>query len=523
LETSEDWERSKDFSVLVLPLGSCPPDSSNPSPPLQFDKKKEKIRFSLNSFVAPFRMHTVTASPSSGSSSSRESMTTPIFRHGARGNGAAAATTTSTLRSESMAYPPSSSTWPQLQFFLRQHTRAVGATVAFLTFVVVITSDYLHDTHVGSSIGNMRGGRVHTSSGSSTTTGSSSLFGAFKPGYFSVQDSITPTGFQFGMVTDLDQLSAVPGNPGRFQSHFVAGFLQKSPPTPGSTYIYEIRFDETVPVRHLVTGHNEANRGAEFSELNVFGKRLYTFDDRTGQVVEILNTETGQDSFSVPRAVITEGSGDTDKGMKWEWASVKDDELYMGSMGKEYTNLEGEIVNVNNLWVSVVNLAGNVRRENWVDSYLAVRKAVGAVSPGYIIVEACNWSSALQKWVFLPRRISADIYNDVLDEKRGGRQLVMLNADFTGAVVVDLNLSSLDPLKGFSSFKFVPGTADQHILAIRSVEEDCTGELELCKQRSYLVVLNVLTGEQLSPEVKYEQDWKFEGLEFFNPFVKPPV
>lgn len=30
-------------------------------------------------------------------------------------------------------------------------------------------------------------------------------------------------------------------------------------------------------------------------------------------------------------------AGRTDKGMKLEWATVKDDVLYLGSFGKEYT------------------------------------------------------------------------------------------------------------------------------------------------------------------------------------------
>ena len=32
--------------------------------------------------------------------------------------------------------------------------------------------------------------------------------------------------------------------------------------------------------------------------------------------------------------------------MKWEWATTKDSYLYMGSMGKEYTNPDGSIANV---------------------------------------------------------------------------------------------------------------------------------------------------------------------------------
>lgn len=421
-----------------------------------------------------------------------------------------------------MAYPGANprSLMSKYQYYLRQNTRAVGATIAFLTFVLVISSDYLHDARVG-----LRGGitqlRTAEYGSSSSSSNGSRLAGAYYPGYFSVQDSITPDGFRFGMVTDLDQLSRIDGSKPKFQSHFMPGFLKKTGLTGDQTY--EIQLDAN-NIRHLVTGHNEAGRGAEFSELTVFDNRLYTFDDRTGDVFEILNTPTGQDSICVPRLVLTEGSGDTDKGMKWEWATVKDGELYMGSMGKEFTDRNGNIVNVNNLWIAIMNQAGQVRREDWSPVYNTVRKALDAESPGYVIMEAANWSPALRKWVFLPRRISHEEYNDVLDEKRGGRKVVLVDPDFKNARVVDLKLASTDPLKGFSSFSFVPNSGDRHILAIRSVEEDCAGDdLDVCKQRSYLVVLDILTGESLSQEVKVEQDWKYEGLEFFNPFVVPPT
>ena len=74
----------------------------------------------------------------------------------------------------------------------------------------------------------------------------------------------------------------------------------------------------------------------------------------------------------------------------------------------------------------------------------------------------------------------------------------------------------MDGLRGFSSFAFVPGTDDRHALAIRSVEENCTGEMDVCKQRSYFLVFDVKTGEVLSEEKKYNDDIKLEGVEFAN-------
>lgn len=46
-----------------------------------------------------------------------------------------------------------------------------------------------------------------------------------------------------------------------------------------------------------------------------------------------------------------------------------------------------------------------------------LRENVDATFPGYMIHESAAWSDALNKWVFLPRRISSEQYDDVRDEK----------------------------------------------------------------------------------------------------------
>ena len=245
-----------------------------------------------------------------------------------------------------------------------------------------------------------------------------------------------------------------------------------------------------------------------------------TFDDRTGDVFEILNKPDGTSSFVVPRFVITEGDGETDKGMKWEWATVKNNELYMGSMGKAFTAADGTVMNRNNLYVAVLNSRGELRRENWANHYDVVRQAVGAMDPGYVIVEACLWSDHLRKWIFLPRRISAEQYNDVKDEKKGANKLVMVDALFRNPTVVNIAMEDMNPLKGFSSFAFVPGTKDRHAVAIRSVEEDCAIDDGDCKQRSYCLVFDVTTGEVLSPEIEIVGGHKYEGVECKSPYSR---
>jgi soluble calcium-activated nucleotidase 1 len=49
--------------------------------------------------------------------------------------------------------------------------------------------------------------------------------------------------------------------------------------------------------------------------------------------------------------VLAEGDGHVDKGMKIEWATVKDEQLVVGSFGKEYTNASGAIISTANNWI----------------------------------------------------------------------------------------------------------------------------------------------------------------------------
>lgn len=417
-------------------------------------------------------------------------------------------------RGESMAYPRHhSGVWSKVQWYIRQNSKAVLATIGFLTFILVISSDILHDSNLGPG-GSLRGNSLFKGSSSLS---SPSFSGAAREGYFHVEDSqIKENVFRFAAVTDLDQLSLVTdAKKPTFRSVLLPGTITYLP----DQHKYELEME---PTRELVTQHNEAGRGAEFSELTIFNNRLLTFDDRTGEVFEILNTEDGQSSFVVPRFVVTEGDGDTDKGMKWEWSTVKNGELYMGSMGKEYTHPDGTVANTNNLWVSILNSHGELRRMDWERQFTYVRKALGAQSPGYLIHEAINWSPYLKKWIFMPRRISSEKYDDVLDEKRGSNKVVLVDESFTSHEIVTVNMKSTDGLHGFSSFAFVPGTGDKHVLALRSVEEDCAGDLALCKQRSYFVIFDVTTGEVLMDEKLIDEPLKYEGVEFVNIYTVPP-
>ena len=73
----------------------------------------------------------------------------------------------------------------------------------------------------------------------------------------------------------------------------------------------------------------------ELPKLVLFQNRLLSLEDQKGLVSEVLKKDKGHDSFVVSRSVVVGDQGETDKGIKLECASEKDDELDMGSTGKE--------------------------------------------------------------------------------------------------------------------------------------------------------------------------------------------
>lgn len=61
---------------------------------------------------------------------------------------------------------------------------------------------------------------------------------------------------------------------------------------------------------------------------------------------------------------------------------MKDEHLYVGGLGKEWTTTTGEFVNNDPQWVKVIGFQGDVHHENWVPHYNALRTAAGIKPPG---------------------------------------------------------------------------------------------------------------------------------------------
>eukprot|EP00794_Sanderia_malayensis_P009143 gene9143-10116_t len=297
--------------------------------------------------------------------------------------------------------------------------------------------------------------------------------------------------FKIAIVADLDEeKSKVPDKKNTWRSFYREGLLRR-----GFDGKYSVTWDEkTSTLQSLIA---EKGRGLELSELAKFKGRLYTVDDRTGIVYQILKGKV------IPWVILTDGDGSVAKGFKGEWMTVKDNTLYVGGLGKAWTTPTGEVVSFNPQFVKSIGPLGDVVHHNWRNVYLAVMSALGIKDPGYVIHEAVIWSSHKKRWYFLPRRASKEKYDDKADERRATNFLISCNEKFEDFTVVTVGI--LKPTHGFSSLKFVPGTNDDIIVALRTVED--AGQIS-----TYIMVFDV-NGTIIMDEQLVGND-KFEGVEF---------
>jgi soluble calcium-activated nucleotidase 1 len=306
-----------------------------------------------------------------------------------------------------------------------------------------------------------------------------------------------------GIVADLDQMSKIEGaHKPQWKSIFKKGTIKRYRNQGQISYDIEWELD-----REIVGILGEEGRGMEFSELVTYHGKMYTVDDRTGVVYELT-----QDLKAIPRHILMEGDGENAKGQKSEWATEKDGLLYIGSFGKEYVNNDGTIKNRWNMWVSVVDKFGRVTHEDWTDKYEVLRKATGASWPGYMIHEAIHFDEINRRWVVLPRRVSGDAYNEKTDERMGSNLVLILDENFT-RVEKKFAVGPAIPLRGWSTFKFQPGSNNDIIVAVKTEEEE-NKKTGMSMQRSFITVFRISDGAELMEQTPIPGGYKFEGLEF---------
>lgn len=160
--------------------------------------------------------------------------------------------------------------------------------------------------------------------------------------------------YRIGLIADMDTASKDPKKPNMWRSYLKKGFLSYSP----SKNSVVVTFNDDDKMTEISGGYSLKGRGMELSELVTFNGRILTFDDRTGLVYQLLD-----DKF-IPWILLMDGGGQTGKGFKSEWATVKDELLYVGSMGKEWTTSAGEFESFDPMYVKAVTTSGEVNVDN---------------------------------------------------------------------------------------------------------------------------------------------------------------
>ncbi|XP_063607110.1 soluble calcium-activated nucleotidase 1-like [Penaeus indicus] len=299
--------------------------------------------------------------------------------------------------------------------------------------------------------------------------------------------------YRIAVVTDLDTDSKHPTEKNTWISYLKKGHLKVNVESE------EVSVEWDKELISLKSNMAYGGRGMELSELIVFNGKLYAVDDRTGIIYEVDLHE----NKVIPWVVLTDGNGRNTKGFKSEWATVKDETLIVGGLGKEWTTAQGELLNHNPQWVKTISTRGFVEHHDWTRNYEKLREAIGIFFPGYMIHESCSWSEGHQRWVFLPRRASTTRYDEKEDEHRGTNIMLQATEGFENIKVSHVG-DKIDT-HGFSSFKFIPGTKEKLIVALKS--EEVEG-----KVASYVMAFNI-NGKVVLPETKVG-DFKFEGIEF---------
>ncbi|KIH47890.1 hypothetical protein ANCDUO_22045 [Ancylostoma duodenale] len=115
----------------------------------------------------------------------------------------------------------------------------------------------------------------------------------------------------------------------------------------------------------ITSALNYKGKAMELSDLSEYNGHLLSPDDKTGMLYEIKDgkhTKTSRDTELL-------GPGNTTKGMKAEWLTIKDDLLYAGGHGRsieyiqtqEFQNDKGEVVSEDLMWIKIITRKGEVK------------------------------------------------------------------------------------------------------------------------------------------------------------------
>jgi len=347
--------------------------------------------------------------------------------------------------------------------------------------------------------------------------------------------------FKIGLISDLGKDSANEEKK-KYKAFLKIGHLlvqQEGPDAEGNATV-EFDPENEEHSHELETGINTSGEGFELSTLNYFNGKLYACDDETGIVYELKEDEETKNFTASPWLLLPSTEG----GFKCEWATVKDDHLWIGSTGvlfpdknkakKETDDESHDDVDENDddihdddyvpggagepehqgnrqqpnnpqqqqrprpgqntqtqqrnrykrqgrknktddldefdksrQYVKKITKDGRVIHVDWTETYEGISTSLGVnQKKGFVVHEAVAWSDIQQKWLFAPRRLSKTKYDKATYYKTGTNAAVW--ADDQRKEFEATTFGEQNETTGFTDIKFIPGTDDKLVLALKS-------------------------------------------------------
>ncbi|CAK9035447.1 Soluble calcium-activated nucleotidase 1 (SCAN-1) (Apyrase homolog) (Putative MAPK-activating protein PM09) (Putative NF-kappa-B-activating protein 107) [Durusdinium trenchii] len=265
--------------------------------------------------------------------------------------------------------------------------------------------------------------------------------------------------YDFGIVADLDLNSR---DPKEFiwRSYLKKGRVVRLSSRPQRDR-FTVVWDEEL---ELQSSTATRNRSMELSELVLFRRLLLAFCDYSGIAYKI-DAATGK---IFQRWVIADGDGNEPKPFKAEWATIKDDYLWLGSIGFEWYGPSGEILHRNTEWVKVIDFNGMIRNLDWHPVYQAIRTVTNTTLPGYLWHEAVEWEPVRRVWIMLPRFASTTSkYTPGHEHQDTANMLIIADEGFVNIEVKFLEHHEMG--YGFTSIRRLPGS--RHLFMVLRVKE----------------------------------------------------
>ncbi|GAU95727.1 hypothetical protein RvY_07299-2 [Ramazzottius varieornatus] len=326
--------------------------------------------------------------------------------------------------------------------------------------------------------------------------------------------------FRLSIIADLDRKSRDANDSSTFNSYLKSGRFTIQPEWKGASIVWNdnstvstgvgtenktIDPDSSQTMYYGAGGRINSqfafgNRGMELSSLVTFNGKLYACEDRTGIIFQIVDHKV------IPWVILADGNGTRPRGFKCEWTIVRDEHLYVGSHSADIKHIhrDGPSVEAGQRWVKKISKEGLVEHLDWEPVYLALEQHLGVKPPGYVMHETVLWSDIQKTWYFMPRQISHENYTEERHPYTCSNLMIYANENFTD--IRSMPIGEHNPIYGFSAARFVPGTDDTVIIALRIMEID-----EIFSTR---IIVFSITGTIHLVEEEVLNGLKYEGLEF---------